>query len=79
MLYICCVNDKMNITLLFIIPQILKYLKYLLTRERYRIAYQRNIILFAANINSYQTIKMGYGELKYIVEGKKSVLIFPII
>lgn len=66
----------MNITLLFIILKILKYLKYLLSSERYRIAYQRNIILFAANINSYQTMKMGYEELKYILESKNSMLIF---
>lgn len=61
----------MNITLLFTIPKIFKYLKYLLSSERYRIAYQRNIILFAANINSYQTIKMVYEELKYILESEQ--------
>lgn len=36
-------------------------------------------MLFAANINSYQTIKTGYGELKYILESKENQCLFFLL
>lgn len=49
-----------NITLLFIVAQIRKHMKYLLSTERYIIAYPGNTIVFVAKINSNQTMRSVY-------------------